>query len=44
MVSQENRENSAAEEETVKRGKEMTGRSKDKECLAVKQEWWTDIM
>ena len=38
MVSQENQENNAVEEETVKRAKEMMDRSKDKECQVVKQE------
>ena len=38
MVSQENQENNAVEEETVKRVKETTDRFKDKECQAVKQE------
>ena len=38
MVCQENQENNAVGEETVKRVKEMTDRFKDKEWQAVKQE------
>ena len=43
-VYQENQENNAVGEETVKRVKETTDRFKDKECQVVKQELWTGIM